>query len=95
MQPKLVELRRQHRVKRLSLFGSAARGDFRPGCSDFDFTVEFESLPPGEHAHAYFCLWEGLSELLGAPVDLVEVAAIENPYFRREIETTQQQIYGP
>ncbi len=33
----------QHGVKRLELFGSAARGDFRPSDSDLDFMVEFLS----------------------------------------------------
>jgi uncharacterized protein len=93
-QAELANLCRQYRVKRLSLFGSAASGEFRQSSSDFDFTVEFEPLAPEEHAHAYFGLLRALTDMLGAPVDLVEVAAIENPYYRREIEATQQPLYG-
>ena len=38
----LAELCRQHRVLRLTLFGSALREDFDPERSDLDFLVEFE-----------------------------------------------------
>ena len=53
-QEALERLCRQYRVHRLELFGSAAVGLDRPGESDFDFLVEFEPLPPGGHADAYF-----------------------------------------
>jgi len=32
----------KHHVKRLTLFGSAAKGTFDPETSDLDFVVEFE-----------------------------------------------------
>ena len=44
---RIFELAREHRVKRLELVGSAARGVANPG--DYDFLVEFEPLPPLEH----------------------------------------------
>jgi predicted nucleotidyltransferase len=47
------------KVRRLELFGSAARGQDRPGESDLDFLVEFEPLPPGRYADAYFELLDG------------------------------------
>ncbi len=47
---------RLHRVARLDLFGSAARGDYDPDSSDFDFAVIFEDLPPSDYAEAYLGL---------------------------------------
>lgn len=39
----IAELCRRYRVRRLEVFGSAARGDdFDPARSDFDFLAEFE-----------------------------------------------------
>lgn len=90
----LAELCRRHHVLRLSLFGSATRDDFDPQRSDFDFLVDFETLPPGEHADSYFGLLEDLESLLGRPVDLVESSTLRNPYRRQEIEATQVLLHA-
>lgn len=90
----LADLCRRHRVLRLSLFGSATRDDFDPQRSDFDFLVDFEDLPPGEHADSYFGLLQALESLLGRPVDLVESSTLRNPYLRREIEATQVLVHA-
>ena len=90
----LAELCRRHHVLRLALFGSATRDDFDPQRSDFDFLVDFETLPPGQYADAYFGLLESLERLLGRPVDLVVASAIKNPYFRQSIEQTQALLYA-
>lgn len=90
----LADLCRRHRVLRLSLFGSATRADFDPQRSDFDFLVDFEDLPPGEHADCYFGLLQALESLLGRPVDLVESSTLRNPYRRREIESTQVLVHA-
>jgi len=39
----LIDLCQKYHVKRLDVFGSAARGDFEKS-SDIDFLVEFDSL---------------------------------------------------
>lgn len=91
----IAALCRRYHVRRLEIFGSAARGDFDPRASDFDFVVEFEELPPGEYADAYFGLLEGLQALLGRPVDLVVARAIRNPYFRQAVEETREVLYAP
>jgi hypothetical protein len=90
----LAELCRRQRVRRLALFGSAVRDDFDPGRSDLDFLVEFEALPPGTYADAYFGLLEGLERLYGRPVDLVVETAIRNPYFRQSVEQSQTLLYA-
>ena len=57
--------------------------------SDLDFLVEFQTLPSGEYADAYFGLLEDLELLFGHPVDLVVDSAIKNPFFRQRIDETR------
>lgn len=45
--PKLEELCRRFRVRRLELFGSAATERYSPENSDIDFLVEFATPAPG------------------------------------------------
>jgi|SRR6185437_3749026 len=85
---------RRYRVRRLELFGSTAVGQDRPGESDLDLLVEFEPLPQGKYADAYFGLRESLEELSGRAVDLVVDSAIKNPYFRQSIERTKTLLYA-
>ena len=85
---------RRHRVRSLELFGSAATGRFRPGASDFDFLVEFEPMPQGGYADAYFGLLDALTQLLGRPVDLVVASAIRNPFFRQSVEESKIPLYA-
>ena len=88
------ELCARHSVRRLALFGSAARADFDPERSDLDFLVDFAAATPTEHADAYFGLLADLETLFQRPVDLVESAALRNPYRRREIEATQVLLHA-
>ncbi len=53
-------------VRRLSLFGSAARDGYREG-NDLDFLVEFEE----KSFDAYMDLKQYLEDLFGCEVDLV------------------------
>jgi predicted nucleotidyltransferase len=84
---------RRYPVKRLAVFGSALRDDFDPERSDVDLLVEFRPMAPEEHADAYFGLLADLEALFGRRVDLVESAALRNPYRRREIEATQVVLH--
>ena len=90
----LAALCRRFHVRRLDVFGSAARGDFDPACSDLDFLVEFEPLQPGAYVDAFFGLKEGLEALFAKPVDLVTAASIRNPYFRQGVERTRALLYA-
>jgi predicted nucleotidyltransferase len=57
----LAELCRRFHVRRLDVFGSAARAaDFDPAQSDLDFLVGLQPLEPGAYVEAYFDLKEGL-----------------------------------
>ncbi len=90
---KVGEVCGRYPVRRLAVFGSAVRDDFDPERSDVDFLVEFEPMAPEEHADAYFGLLAELEALFGRHVDLVEAAALRNPYRRREIEATQVVLH--
>lgn len=86
---------RRFGVRRLDVFGSAAReADFEPARSDMDFLVEFEPLQPSAYADAFFGLKEGLERLFGRQVDLISAASIRNPYFRQGVERTKALLYA-
>jgi predicted nucleotidyltransferase len=86
---------RGYGVRRLEVFGSAARStDFDPAASDIDFLVEFEprsNLPP---LRQFFGLAEALEGLLGRPIDLVERGSIRNPYILTSIERAHEVVYA-
>jgi len=90
----LEALCRRYKVRRLELFGSAARNEERPGKSDLDFLVDFGELPEGAYTENYFGLLEGLEALFERPVDLVSAAAIRNPYFRESVERSKAVVYA-
>lgn len=93
----LAELCRRFHVRRLDVFGSAARGDFDPARSDLDFLVEFESLQPGAYVDAFFGLKEELEELFARPVDLLTRKGVEaspNYIRKRHILTGAEPIYA-
>ena len=85
---------RRFHVRRLELFGSAARGDFDPKQSDVDFLVEFDrSHPDALTLKTYLGLKESLEALLGRPVDLVESGALRNPYLKASIEGAREPVF--
>ena len=91
----LIELCKQHGVARLEIFGSGARGtDFDPRTSDADFLVEFSPQDTLPTLDQYFDFRDALSHALKRPVDLVEVEAIRNPYFRAAVDKSCELIYA-
>jgi predicted nucleotidyltransferase len=90
----LEELCRRFQVRRLDLFGSAARSDFDPGRSDLDFLVEFDPEDPKTLSlKSYFGLKKSLVALLGRPVDPVEPGAVRNPYLKAGIEGAREPVF--
>jgi hypothetical protein len=85
---------RRRAVRRLELFGSAARDDFDPASSDLDFLVEFEASATLPALDQYFGLKEELEVLFGRPVDLIMPRAVRNPYVRAEIERDRRLLYA-
>lgn len=90
----LSELCRRFHVRRLDLFGSAARDDFDPAASDIDFLVEFDRTAPQHPFDAYFGLKEALEELFGRSVDLIEASAVRNPYLKASIEQSRENVFA-
>ena len=84
----------RHEVKRLELFGSAARGDFNPGQSDLDFFVEFISYESPRIADQWFGLQEDLENLLGCKVDLTSARTAKNPYFLEMANRHKVTLYA-
>lgn len=78
----------------LELFGSAARADFDLEESDLDFLVQFTDDRSMGAFDRYFGLKEALERLFQRPVDLIEVKAIRNPYFRQAIDRDRVLVYG-
>lgn len=91
----IADICRRFGVRRLEIFGSAARGtDFNPETSDADFLVEF-ARDGGMHSlEQYFGLSEALELALGRSVDLVESGAVRNPYLRASIDRAREVVYG-
>jgi predicted nucleotidyltransferase len=83
---------RRHHIRKLALFGSVLRDDFRPD-SDVDVVVEFEpGCTPGL---AFFGMEIELSEILGRKVDL-NTAGFLSPHFRdRVIAEAEIQYVAP
>ena len=88
----LADLCRRNGVKRLEVFGSAARGDFDPARSDIDFLVELSPDPAANPFDPYFALKDALETMFGRPVDLVSMGSIDNPYVRSAIERDRQLV---
>ena len=88
---RIADFCRRHYVRKLALFGSILRPDFRPD-SDIDVLVEFErGHVPGL---AFFTMEEELSTLLGRKVDPNTPAGL-SPYFRDEVLHEAVTLYGP
>ena len=78
---KIADFCRRHHIRKLAVFGSALREDFRPD-SDLDVLVEFDlGHTPGL---AFFGMEQELSELLGRTVDLNTLQFL-SPYFRDKV----------
>jgi predicted nucleotidyltransferase len=90
----VAALCREHRVARLELFGSAARGDFDPARSDLDFLVDFTDLGWKGSFKRFMGLKLDLERLFGCSVDLVEPKAIVNPYFAMVANRHRALIYA-
>lgn len=88
----VAELSQRWQIAELSLFGSVLRDDFRPD-SDVDVLVRFRPGAPW-NLFDFITLQEELSRVFGKPVDLVEEAALRNPFRRHAILTSRRVIYA-
>jgi uncharacterized protein len=90
----LAALCRQFKVRRLDLFGSAAKESFNEASSDLDFLVSFSAQEPDEYSRCYFSLAQALEKLFHRDIDLITERSVRNPYFRQVIDQTRERIYG-
>jgi predicted nucleotidyltransferase len=80
---------RENGIRRLALFGSVLRDDFRPD-SDLDVLVEFQ---PGVRVGlAFIRIQDELSALFGHTVDLNTPAGLSR-YFRDDVLKEAQAVY--
>ena len=83
---------RRHQIKRLGIFGSAARGEANEA-SDVDLLVEFKHGAPAS-LFDMVRMQDELSRLFGRKVDLATAAVLENPYRRRAILKDLRELYA-
>ena len=83
---------RRWKIQELALFGSALREDFRPD-SDVDVLVTFAPEAPWS-LFDLVAMQEELEDFFGRPVDLVEKAALRNPFRRHAILKHQKVLYA-
>jgi predicted nucleotidyltransferase len=87
------ELAQRFHIRRLVLFGSAARGELRPD-SDIDLLVEFVS---GEAPSlgGMVEIQDAFATLFGGrKVDVATPSILNNPYRRRAIEKDMEELYA-
>jgi len=87
---RIADFCRRNHIRKLALFGSALREDFRPD-SDIDILVEFE--PGHVPGLRFFAMQAELSEILGRPVDLNTPQWL-SPYFRDKVLKEQVPLYA-
>ncbi len=91
----VTTLCRRFGVRRLEIFGSAARGaDFDAKTSDADFLVEFDRDSGHGPLEQFFGFAQALESVLGRPVDLVERSAVENPFILAGIDKARELVYA-
>lgn len=86
----LADLCRRHHIRRLALFGSVLRPDFRSD-SDVDVLVEF--APGCTPGFAFFAIQEELSALIGRRVEL-HTPGFLSPYFRDRVRAEAEVLYA-
>lgn len=80
---------RRHGIRRLAVFGSALRDDFRAD-SDIDMLVEFE--PGARVGLGFFAIERELAEIVGRKVDL-NTAGFLGKAFREQVIEEARTLY--
>ncbi|MBD5356945.1 MAG: nucleotidyltransferase [Bacteroides sp.] len=91
---KLITICQKYKVRKLYAFGSILTPRFNDQ-SDIDILVDFSSeIDHHNYTDNYFDLYYALRTLFGRDIDLVDEAAVKNPFFKEELEETKYLIYG-
>ncbi|CAN5398173.1 nucleotidyltransferase [soil metagenome] len=86
---KIAEFCQRNHIRKLALFGSVLRDDFRAD-SDIDVLVEF--YPDAHVGWEFIALQDELSELFGRTVDLHTFKALNKPFLDK-VQQASQVIY--
>ena len=90
----IITVCKQHNVKAISLFGSAAKNTMQEG-SDIDFLVTFSNdIDVLEYADNYFSLSDQLEQILDRKVDLVSSRSLKNKILREQIYQSKVDLYA-
>ncbi len=92
---RIIELCKQFHVRKLWVFGSILTPRFTDQ-SDVDLCVDFDwdNIPLLESANNFFGFQDAMAELLNRTIDITDDSAIQNPYFRAEVNEKRRLIYG-
>ncbi|MEB3830786.1 nucleotidyltransferase family protein [Phormidium sp. CCY1219] len=86
----IAQICQDYHIRKLALFGSILRDDFRPD-SDIDILVEFQ--PGKTPGFGFIDIQDRLSNLLGRTVDLNTPQDLSR-YFRDRVVSEAEVIYG-
>ncbi len=87
LRPQIMELARKYRARKVSVFGSCARGEMSED-SDIDFLVDFEE----DYSLLDIAgLLVGLEDLLGCNVDVVPRRALR-PFLRDSVISEAEEL---
>ncbi len=94
---KIIALCKKYKVAKLWVFGSILTPRFNDK-SDIDFSVDFDAdtikREELDWADMFFDFMHELESLLGRSIDLVCDDSVNNPFFRKELDSTKRLIYG-
>lgn len=79
-------------VKSLFAFGSVIKNKLRSD-SDIDLIVDFDDTDPLSYSEKYFDLKFNLEKIFNRKIDLLELKAIKNRFFKQQIDQTKILIY--
>ena len=90
----IARICRRYDVRRLEVFGSAARGtDFDLAKSDADFLVEYKPPLQPRFLERVLNLQDDLQGVLGRKVDLIRDGTIRNPYRKASIDEDREVVF--
>ena len=92
---KIIEICKRFHVRKLWVFGSILTNHFNDQ-SDVDLCVDFDKskIDIFDYADNFFDFQYALEDIFGRKVDITEDSAVQNPYFRHELDKTRKLIYG-
>jgi hypothetical protein len=89
----IFELCEAHKVRHLYAFGSVLTSNFGED-SDVDLIVDFNDIDVKDYADNYFDFKFSLQNILNRQIDLLELQAIKNPYFKQVVDQSKELVYG-